>query len=453
MSDHNTEIWSTRVQRELLALTTEPSGDGGGSSDVVAVLPAFITLGDRELDIAAGVCRVSFAIHIPGGNNAAATKEETATSPTTTTDGEGTEAPSPPTEKQEEDDKRETISEQSAVSSDDEIVVSLDASLPRKNTDGSIDNSAGMYPFQKPRAILKSGASRFPPGSTVQNGNMVDIDCDWTPSLHLSDAAVNVGLKMKESVLQQEPFHAAQEPAARESDPVDEIVQTARRFGSNIGRSIRSTLKIPGATSEGASAPKQPQQPVQEAPARPRSKRTGRKSPQPSSKPKANPADIKIGDEINLLESPWVECRGVYSCKAIRRPEFAEDAIAHAASLTSNEVSQQTNVNADDGEVPDHLGTYMRMQAGAIGQVCVFCSNQERGVFDSRACCNDESKIIMLMESYANKQLTMTFFMFVRSAGCKCWICWSWSHVPLVYSDGAECVGGGFHHDHGHARD
>ena len=191
----NAEIWSTRLQRELLALTA------GGAEDpehVAAVLPPFITLINHEIDIPNGICTVSF--HIKVG------KEE------------------------EETEK---------------IVVLLNASLHHK-PDGSVNAAIPAYPFEKPTAILQSGSSCFPEGSTVQNGDLVDIDCDWTPSLHLSDAVLNVGLKVKESILQQEPFYAAEpEPAA---DPVEELAkgaaQSARRLGNFITMSANKGAAI-----------------------------------------------------------------------------------------------------------------------------------------------------------------------------------------------------------------
>jgi hypothetical protein len=42
-----------------------------------------------------------------------------------------------------------------------DIVIVIDASLARK-ADGSIDATAGAYPFLKPLAILAEGAERFP---------------------------------------------------------------------------------------------------------------------------------------------------------------------------------------------------------------------------------------------------------------------------------------------------
>jgi hypothetical protein len=38
-----------------------------------------------------------------------------------------------------------------------------------------------------------------------------------------------------------------------------------------------------------------------------------------------------IGDEINLSDEPWNHCIGMYSCKALKRPVFVEDAIAEAS--------------------------------------------------------------------------------------------------------------------------
>ena len=39
---------------------------------------------------------------------------------------------------------------------------------------------------------------------------------------------------------------------------------------------------------------------------------------------------VAIGDEIDLSQSPWNVCAGMYSCKAIRRPVFVELAMSQA---------------------------------------------------------------------------------------------------------------------------
>jgi hypothetical protein len=287
----NAEIWSTRVQRELLALTE------GGAEDAahIAELPPFITLVDHELDIAKGLCKVSFHIDVP------------------------------------------VVPKEGA--DEDPIVITLDASLHTK-VDGSVNAARPAYPFEKPTAILRSGASFFPEGSTVNDGDFVDIDCDWTPSLHLSDAVLNVGLKVKESILQQEPFHKAELVPV---DRVDEVVKGALRFGNFLSKSAKSVT----------------------------AKAKSPKTKEPKQKPRmATAEDINIGDEINLLESPWVDCEGVYSCKCIRRPVFVEDAMALAASSRPPEQVSASVFDEDDGAVPDNLPDYMKLHAGSIGQVC-----------------------------------------------------------------------------------
>jgi hypothetical protein len=290
----NAQIWSTRVQRELLALT-----EGGAEDSAhVAELPPFITLVDHELDIAKGVCKVSFLIDI------------------LVTPKEGAE----------EDPTR--------------IVVTLDASLHTK-IDGSVNAARPAYPFERPTAILRSGADLFPEGSTVNDGDFVDIDCDWTPSLHLSDAVLNVGLKVKESILQHESFHKAEQVPV---DPVDEVVKSARRFGNFLSKSAKSV------TAKKTKPPR---------------------AEDPKPKPRmATAEDINIGDEINLLESPWVDCTGVYSCKCIRRPSFVEDAMALAVSLKPPEQVRASVLDEDEEGVPDNLPDYMMLHAGSIGQVC-----------------------------------------------------------------------------------
>ena len=46
-----------------------------------------------------------------------------------------------------------------------------------------------------------------------------------------------------------------------------------------------------------------------------------------SRKKLVNVQDTQIGDKIYLLDSPWKDCEGMYPCKAIRRPDFAESAL------------------------------------------------------------------------------------------------------------------------------
>mmetsp|Transcript_23129 Transcript_23129/g.33138 ORF Transcript_23129/g.33138 Transcript_23129/m.33138 type:complete len:556 (-) Transcript_23129:1080-2747(-) len=254
-NQRNAEIWSTRLQKELLALTTDNASEKE-TQEVAGILPDFVVVKTHELDIENGVCKIQFIMNIDG--------------PTTTTEGE-------------------------EESSKEEIVVTLDTSLTKK-PDGIIDPAAPAYPFLIPKVVLTTGASRFPPASTVENGNVIDLDCDWTPSLHLTDAVLNIGLKIKESISQGEPLNATSP-----KEPMDDFMKGARKFSQFITQSARSFVD------------------------KPKSRRKKK-----DVKKKATATNINIGDEINLLEAPWVDCQGLYSCKAIRRPTFVEDAIALA---------------------------------------------------------------------------------------------------------------------------
>jgi hypothetical protein len=132
--DRHAEIWATRVQRELLALTTD---DAEASSATKTMLPTFVTIQNHALDIATAVCTVDFEADIPVPN-------------------EGVK----------------------------KVVLQLDVSLP-KNSDGSLQLTTLSYPFCEPSARLLKGEEFFAPGSTIQNSDLVAIDIEWTPSLHM----------------------------------------------------------------------------------------------------------------------------------------------------------------------------------------------------------------------------------------------------------------------------
>lgn len=316
--EKNAEIWSTRLQKELLALTTDNASEKE-TQEVAGILPPFILFKSHQLDIAEGIAKVAFLINVQ------------TTPPDTDT----------------EDDQTQ---------SEDDIILVIDASLPLKS-DGSdtIDTNAAAYPFTKPAVLLQQGAERFPKGSTIQNGSFVDIDCDWTPSLHLTDAVLNIGLKVKESLLQDEPFHAAANAKEQKSD-FDHLFKSARRFGSFLGKSVKNL-----------SVEKQPK-------TSPAVSLLSRRKKAKEQKKKATAKDINIGDEIHLLEPPWVDCQGLYSCKAIRRPAFIEDAIilAAAAAQAKAQETPQQQVNSeagDDDDVPDDFGNFVKLQTGAMSKV------------------------------------------------------------------------------------
>jgi len=310
--EKNTEIWSTRLQRELLAMTTDNVTDET-KKEITDVLPSFCIVKENSLDIERGNCTVTCILDLPKA------KEGKTGGSETTTEGDN--------------------------NSTDPISITFDVSL-RKKTDGTVDPSAVSYPFLKPIAILTSGSARFPSGSTVQDGDFIDVEIDWTPTLHLSDAIMNVALTIKECQSQGEPIHASK--ASREK--TENAMSKAKKLGSTFGASIRNLKSKAG-----------------------RKKRASRQ--------KATASEVRIGDEINMLEAPWVDCQGVYSCKAIRRPKFAEEAIkVAAAKANQNQESDKQEVrsgaaslldeSSDQGPVPEAFGDFMRLQAGSVSQVC-----------------------------------------------------------------------------------
>lgn len=313
-SDKNTEIWSTRLQRELLALTSD-NAPGDTKEALQTVLPPFVSMRDHVLDIEKGNCTVSFLVDLP--------PKEGAVDPA-------------------------------------EIVVALDLSLQKKS-DGSVDPVAVAYPFVKPTAILHSGSSRFPEGSSITDGDEIEIEMDWTPSLHLTDAILNIGLKIKESISQGEPFHPA---PPKPKDTVGDMVDRAKRLGTSFSKGIRGLAEKADPTKEkkgtGMRLPTVP----------------GRKSKtKPAKSPRAaTPGEVRIGDEINMLEAPWVDCQGVYSCKAIRRPAFVDEAMAVAAQMNASKSpsgDQQVSLSdAGDGTIPDDLKDFMQAQAVGLTKVC-----------------------------------------------------------------------------------
>ena len=255
-SQRNAEIWSTRVQKELLALTTD-NADAESTDEVRSMIPRFCRVQNHELSIENGTCTVAFEVEIEAQN--------------------------------QDDEKKEC-----------KLVVSLDASLA-KRSNGKIDASKSAYPFCEPVAILKSGQEFFPVGSSIRNGNRISMDLDWTPSLHLTDAIMNIGLKIKESILQKEPFHPA--PAPSPSAMQNPFAAFGKAFG-------------------GGNKQRKP------------------KKPAPKKRQAVTPGDVRIGDEIDLLTEPWVSAHGVYSCKAIRRPQFVEKAMQAVTDREDKEAFQ-----------------------------------------------------------------------------------------------------------------
>lgn len=280
-NERSGEIWSTRIQQELLSLTTDNS-----DTDARSLLPSFTTVKEHCLDLTTGTCIVTVQIEI-----------------VTSTDA------------RQGDDSSQNEPEPKVVT------VDLDASMS-KNLDGSLNLNGISYPFIAPIPRLKSGKDVFPNGSTITEGDRIIMDLDWTPSLHLVDVVMNIGLKIRESVLQGEPFHAA-EPEDPIAEVVADVARGARRFASKLG-SLGKAAFTPKSNSS-----RQARNASHATP--------GASVVRPESTKSNNSEDVKIGDEINLLEEPWIASHGVYSCKAIRRPPFVDQIIASAQSSGENQ--------------------------------------------------------------------------------------------------------------------
>jgi hypothetical protein len=383
-AERNSEIWSTRLQRELLALTTDNAPEGT-KDDVRLVLPPFVSVKEHELNIEKGDCVVSFLVDLPKAikkTEEAAAKEE---------EGDDEKPAGGETAEEAETDAAEPAP----------IVVNLDVSLEKK-ADGSVDLSGVAYPFLMPVAVLKSGSERFAEGSTIRDGDMLDIEMDWTPSLHLTDAILNIALKLKESISQSEPVHGPADDK-NQKDPVEEIVNRAKRIGSSFSKGLRGLAEKTNDKPEGEHKKMGLRLP-------------GRKKKKEKTKAEnAHPGEVRIGDEINMLEAPWVDCQGVYSCKAIRRPVFVDETMAVAAAQnTENKNKKGDQVRSfdaeGDGEVPADLGSFMRLQTGSITQVCL-----------------PRRPFVCLIA------LTYTLLLFFVKLVGKCWFRWGRSHAANLY--------------------
>jgi hypothetical protein len=368
--DRHGDIWALRVQKELLTLTTTTSNAQDDAARISSMLPPYCSVVHHHLDLPQGICRVDFAVKVGSGE------------PVRT------------------------------------VIVTLDTSLPRRPSTKQpgtsvIDTSQPTYPFQGPLAILKSGAEYFPPHSNIANGRRILLDFNWTPSLQLTDAILNVALKIKESILQNEPFHSAPLPppmdppaakvipspivtgsssisspskSATSTSPPMVVTPTAsdhsKGGGGGGGGGARSFLGKAGSSITKAFTPRRDRKnssggaagaavvPSPPNKSSPRSSTSGsankhnsnnnntnnsitpsssyansnnnnnrnKGSPTASTTPPSRrnnaaitvQTEVHIGEEINLLEEPWVDAHGVYSCKAIRRPLFVEDAMTMA---------------------------------------------------------------------------------------------------------------------------
>lgn len=398
MSDNrNAEIWSTRLQREIIALE---SSDDGSKKKKIELLPPFIKKIGHTLNIEGGTAKIEFRIDVELGEEAQDSAnsssveegtndekeegiddtgasdekvvEETAKGNENDEDSkkenDGVTADGEGANDNPESDKNESVSTDATKSATEDdkaaphVVLVLDASMYWKpGSPAAQSSNPQCYPFLKPLAIIKSGADLFSGGSTISDGDAVDIDLDWTPSIHLSDAVTNVALKIRECVNRGEPLHPSEKDDGddeglsgsimREAREAKEaLVETKKAMGAMFASGI-SSLSAKGSTfaAKGQSARtsmsktfmnlgESLSQFAEAGLGDEAIPEEGGGEKISEEKPKTPVKDVPdIGDEIDLSEEPWNHCIGMYSCKAIKRPAFVNAAIADHANNKQKE--------------------------------------------------------------------------------------------------------------------
>lgn len=170
-ADRNAEIWSTRLQREILAL--ESTDD---DSKRLELLPPFITTLGHTLNIEGGIAKIEFRIDVEVDESREVMDEARYSAKE---GADATEAEGKGEKGAETDDTQSTPA---VTTTDPHVILVLDASMHWKSPGGEqAKHPPQYYPFQKPLAVIKSGSELFSGGSTIENGNEIDIDLDWTP--------------------------------------------------------------------------------------------------------------------------------------------------------------------------------------------------------------------------------------------------------------------------------
>lgn len=160
----------------------------------------------------------------------------------------------------------------------------------------------------------------------------MNIDCDWTPSLHIRDAALNVALKLREGIRKNEPIHKDDDENENDDMRVmGEVLSQGVSQGTQKMKSFFQSVKdkavaVADELDKAVIAEKEDRLRKQTA-----MKKDGGKKPNSVGKGKVvDGSNVEIGDVINLAMSPWCHAVGMHSCKAIRRPQFVESALKFA---------------------------------------------------------------------------------------------------------------------------
>lgn len=171
------------------------------------------------------------------------------------------------------------------------------------------------------------------------------IDCDWTPSLHLRDAAVNVALKLREGIKRNEPVYKHEEDEDEDefrmlgealSQGVSQGTQKMKSFFNSVKEKAAAVADDLDKAVAAERAEKEEkmmrQQQQKQVFNRKNLLLAGRKIKNSAGEKKVvDGNNVEIGDSINLAMNPWSQAVGMHACKAIRRPDFVEAAIKLAA--------------------------------------------------------------------------------------------------------------------------
>jgi hypothetical protein len=401
------EIWSTRLQRELIALTTATSTTTAATADAnananadasdeahhtellnkkdIGVLPPFLSVKEHTLDIEGGSCTISFTIQVDAtvnvdvdaGADAADVKkvEENDTDSAATT-------PTTPT-------TTSTIETQPTPTS--EVVITLDASLQQKYNNNNSNNNSNKYdaslsyPFAKPKAYITSGANLLPSSANITNGCMLHIDCDWTPSLHLNDAALNLALKVRESVKRDEvclmkvdvddTTTASRKEKQNENDTPFDLKGVSNFFSSLKTKATAIVEEVDSKIDVAMKNNNKPRMMLKKKKDRNQDSGSSNKSTDDGTdadttsgsassaatststttatstatstattnyvtpKKVITEENVEIGDLIDLSQSPWNTAVGMYPCNAIRIPKFVEEEKTKAAEKAAAAVA------------------------------------------------------------------------------------------------------------------
>mmetsp|Transcript_16885 Transcript_16885/g.21074 ORF Transcript_16885/g.21074 Transcript_16885/m.21074 type:complete len:275 (+) Transcript_16885:122-946(+) len=248
IKDRSGTIWATRLEREMKSLAALK--ERSENNEISSILPPHVTIMEHSLNINEGTCKVTFRVEVetpsddvddvtsntPTNNNDVvidmpdSDQADNDSSKQTATAEEGDielsakdndndvesakGSTTPPTTTQSNNASSETFTPPSNIAPTGTnpttegpsfVTVEINASIIPDTPHSSEESSHNNYPFQKPRAFLTDGASLFRPSGIIKDGDLIDIDCDWTPSLHLVDAALNVVLRIRESVRRGDP--------------------------------------------------------------------------------------------------------------------------------------------------------------------------------------------------------------------------------------------------------